>query len=84
MIMDSSKGKAFFIAKSYGQNSNNFILSSYDINQYALIDTVVISGVKGSPQRLILWGSDGLAFNTSGGQIFFIQGTFVKAVSSAL
>lgn len=82
MIMDSSKGKAFFIAKGYGQNSNNFILSSYDINQYALIDTVVISGVKGFPKRLILWGSDGLAFNTSGGQIFFIQGTFVKAISS--
>jgi hypothetical protein len=37
----------------------------------------VIPNVSGVPGTLIRWGKDGLAFNTSGGQVITIEGSFV-------
>jgi hypothetical protein len=49
-----------------------------DLKLFSIIDTITVSPVVGTPERLIRWGHNGLAFNTDGGQIVLIGGNFVK------
>jgi uncharacterized repeat protein (TIGR01451 family) len=50
-------------------------LNALDITNLQLINSVSITNVQGSPTRLIRWGTDGLAFRTTGGQIFLVRTT---------
>jgi hypothetical protein len=53
-------------------------LQSFNLTTLALVDSTTIGNVNGSIGRLVRWGQNGLAFNTSGGQIFLVAGTFVR------
>jgi hypothetical protein len=75
MVPDSTVNKAFFLT---GLGSSSVTISAYDLKLFSIIDTITVSPVVGTPQRLIRWGQNGLAFNTDGGQIVLIGGNFVK------
>jgi uncharacterized repeat protein (TIGR01451 family) len=66
-----------------GQNSGNWVLAAYDRTTLALNGSMAIPGVAGSPSSLVRWGHDGLAFRTSGNQIFLIETELVPQMTSA-
>ena len=73
MVPDSTLNMAFFIT---GAGSSTAI-QSFNLTTQALIGSITISSVTGNPQKLIRWGQNGLAFNTSGGQVFLVGGNFI-------
>jgi hypothetical protein len=75
MVPDSTLNKAFFLISTFG--SPTVTINSFDLTTFTQIDSIIINNVTGTPQRLIRWGQNGLAFNTDGGQIFLLGGNFV-------
>jgi sugar lactone lactonase YvrE len=72
MSVDSAHGRVYFLSTSSG-----VVLRAFDINTFLPLGSVTIQGISGSPGRLVRWGSNGLAFRTSGGQIVLIQTALV-------
>jgi hypothetical protein len=82
MVPDSTMNAAFFLGQtSQQQGTTNFTIESFDLTHLTPTNSLVVTNVSGTPIRLIRWGSNGLAFNTNGSQIFLISGTFVSAIS---
>jgi hypothetical protein len=76
-VPDSSVGRVFFLAGS----GNATTLQVYDTSSFGLVGSLSIPGVVGSPGELIRWGADGLAFNTSSGQLFFVRTALIPPAS---
>jgi hypothetical protein len=55
-----------------GQDAN-WSLLSYDINTFALRSSTPMIGLSGNPSSLVRFGTDGLAFRTTGGQVFLAR-----------
>jgi hypothetical protein len=84
MVPDSTVNKAFFLGQTSSQSgSENFTIESFDLTRFTPINSVAVPNVSGYPLRLIRWGSNGLAFNTTGGQVFLYNGDLVTATSTA-
>jgi hypothetical protein len=66
-------GRAFFLTGS----GSTLTLCAYDTTTFLPTGTLSIPGVSGSAGSLIRWGSNGLAFRTSGGQVFLIRTSLV-------
>lgn len=68
---DAGDGRAFYLNGS-GANYN---LTCLDFTNLQMVSSIAISNIIGTPSSLIRWGNDGLAFRTTGGQIFVIRTT---------
>ncbi len=75
MVTDAAANRAYFLTQSFG--SATVTLQSFNLTTLALVDSTTINNVNGNIGRLVRWGQNGLAFNTSGGQVFLVAGTFV-------
>ena len=84
MVPDSGLNKAFFLGQTQSQfGTTDFTIEAFDLTHFTPLDSIVVSNVTGNPLRLIRWGANGLAFNTSGGQIFLISSTtFVTSTAA--
>ncbi len=81
MVPDSTLNAAFFLGQTGSQlGGGSFTIESFNQTQFTPVAEITIPNVKGNPLRLIRWGQDGLAFNTDGGEVYIISGTFVGAV----
>ena len=60
------------------------MLRVYDECAFTLLNTFTIPGMVGSPDSLITWGTDGLAFGTSSGQVFLINAVVPEPASFGL
>lgn len=89
MVPDGSIGKAFFMAPQFGSTTPAGTITSYDINHFTPITSIVFPNVTGGAERLIRWGTNGLAFNTittnyngssttKTGKVFILSGSFVQ------
>ena len=70
---DATIGRVFFLARH--EVSGTWSICAFDPNTRQLLGSENIPGVTGDPGNLIRWGSKGLAFRTSGGQVFLIEST---------
>lgn len=85
MVPDSTLNAAFFLGQTQAQiGTQNFTLESFDLTHFTAVNSTVITSVNGTPERLIRWGQNGLAFNTKGGEVYVIQGAFVGLISNAV
>jgi hypothetical protein len=75
MVPDAAANRAYFLTQPFG--SPTVTLQSFNLTTLALVDSTTINNVNGNIGRLVRWGQNGLAFNTSGGQVFLVAGTFV-------
>jgi hypothetical protein len=75
MVTDVAANRAYFITQQF--SSGAVTMQSFNLTTLALIDSTTINNVNGNIGRLVRWGQNGLAFNTSGGQVFLVAGTFV-------
>jgi len=68
MVPDSTLGLAYFLGQTQSQEGNaDYTLQIYDLNTYALINSIVIPNVIGYPVQLVRWGPRGIAFVTNNG-----------------
>jgi hypothetical protein len=76
MAPDSTINTAFFVTTQPSPIS----IQSYNLTEFSLVNSITLNGLSNSnqPLRIIRWGSNGIAFNTSqGGPVVLIGGTFV-------
>jgi hypothetical protein len=78
MIPDSSVGKAFFLSQTQNAGPTTVTLQSFNLTSFALLNSITIPNLNGTVQTLVRWGSNGLAFSTSKGQIVLLGGSFVN------
>jgi hypothetical protein len=72
MTPDSTLNRAFFVVQS-----PSVAIESFNQMEFSLIGSLLLSGVTGNPRHVVRWGTNGLAFNTDGGQPWLIGGNFV-------
>jgi Bacterial Ig-like domain (group 3)/Calx-beta domain len=68
-VPDASVGRIYFVTGS----GSSTALQVFDQKTFLPVGSLNIPNVNGNPLRLIRWGTNGLAFNTSGNQVYFIQ-----------
>jgi hypothetical protein len=76
-VPDASVKRVYFVAGTGGPTT----LDAFDQATFQPVGSLSIPGVSGTPLNLIRWGANGLAFRTSGNQIFFIQTSLVPPAS---
>ena len=72
---DAANGRVFFLSSanlSSGQNGTATI-QAYDLTTFLPTGAITITGVVGPVSSLIPYGSNGLAFRTTSGQVFLID-----------
>ena len=91
---DSSLNRIFVLGQTTDQAaSNSYTIQSFDQKTLALVGSVTISGIVGSPMKLIRWGNTGLALAAYGssnyvsnqpyGMLYILNNpTFVSASQS--
>jgi len=75
--IDPGLNAAFIIPQNFFGSAN---LQAYNLARFTLNRTITLSGVTGTPRRMIRWGQNGLAFNTDSGQIILVAGNFVDPI----
>lgn len=71
---DSSIGRVFFLIQTaLNRIDQTATIRSFDLNTRQFLGSEDIPGVTGDPGSLIRWGSKGLAFRTTSGQVFLIE-----------
>jgi IPT/TIG domain-containing protein len=80
MIPDSTVNSAFFLGQTASQSgTTNFTIEAFDLTTFAPTAEIVVPNVQGNPLRLILWGTNGLAFNDDAGYVYVLNNPFVAA-----
>ena len=74
--IDSANNRAFFIVPN---GSPTVQIRAFDLNTFLPLGFVTISGLTGTPQTLIRWGTNGLALRTNTRQVFLIETALVNA-----
>jgi hypothetical protein len=90
LTLDDNLGIAWVLAvPNSGQSA--FMIEAFDLRTYALLGSIAIPTVTGTPIKLIRWGTNGLAFLTSGSNgpqqgdgVYLISGAFVTTPSTQL
>jgi len=77
VVPDSVANRVYFLT---GSGSSTLTLKAYDATTFLQTGSLSISGVSGTPSSFLKWGSDGLAFRTSGNQIFLFSVTDIVAL----
>lgn len=68
---DASCGRVFYLTGS----GATYTLTALNFTNLQVVGSLSLSNISGTPTSLIRWGTDGLAFRTTGGQIFLIRTT---------
>src|SRR5689334_15181327 len=78
-VPDTANGRAYYLTSTL--SAGTFILRSFDISTFAALGTLTITGVSGNPTSLVRWGPNGLAFRTTGNQLFIIQTSLIPSAA---
>ena len=81
MVRDKALNKAFFLRQP---TPGSVTIDSYVLNRLTAAGSINIPGITGAPKRLIRWGQNGLAFNTTSGQFVLVGGNFLDSVPTAI
>lgn len=85
IVSDSTLGRAFVGESSY---ISGYSVLAFDESSFNLIGSIPVNGV-GAFNRIVRWGQNGVALNAASGtneptgQIFILQSTLVKDLSSS-
>lgn len=68
---DSTVSKIFYLTVA----GSTGVLHAVQSGSFSEMGAVTITNISGTPSSLVRWGTDGLAFRTSSGQIFLVRTT---------
>ena len=77
-VTDSSVGRAYYLLSDFS-NSSVKTIRVFDLNTFVLIGTITVTGVNGDTTNMVRWGSNGLAFRTTGGQLVMVQSSLIPS-----
>jgi hypothetical protein len=72
--VDGLLNRAFFLLP---RNGGGTMIQSFDLQSRLLVGTLELPYVNALATRLVRWGSNGLAFNDSNGEVWIVSGSFV-------
>jgi hypothetical protein len=81
MAPDSSLNTVFILVQYIWQENSNFTIDIFDMTHYVRVGSVPFPTTAGPGVplgRFIRWGSNGLAVNFKGDQIYLLSGSFVN------
>ena len=79
---DAAVGRVYFLSGESAFSDfvlRTLVLTAFDRQSFAPVGTLPIPNVVGRVSSLIRWGANGLAFNSTGGELFVIQTSFVPS-----
>ena len=76
-VPDVANGRAFYLVQDL--TSGTLTLKAFDTNTFVLLGSLNITGVNGIAISLVRWGANGLAFATTGNQLFIIQTSLIPS-----
>jgi uncharacterized repeat protein (TIGR01451 family) len=79
ILFDAPTRRLFFIQP----NGVNYQLLAFEVGSFLPLGSVNLPGVQGTPLNLTRWGIDGLAFRTTGDQLFILRTDLAAATSPA-
>lgn len=86
MIPDSTLNTAFFIVRYVWQENSNYTIDLFDMTHYTPVNRIPFSttfpagqDTLNQPNRVIRWGTNGLALNDMEDHVFLISASFVNA-----
>ncbi len=71
VVPDSASGRVYFL--SWSSLSPTVTIFGFDNQKFLPVNYLVIPNVNGTPGSFIRWGADGLAFRTTGNQVYFFH-----------
>ncbi len=77
---DAATGRVFFLVSAGGA----WRLNAYAMDTFDSLGSLSMANVTGTPTSLIRWGTNGLAFRTSGGQLIVIRSPLIFPDPSSL
>lgn len=88
LAVDDSLGLAWMVVQTVGDQSAQVTIAAFDLRTNALLGSIEVPNVTGTPTKLIRWGTNGLAFLTQGPSgpqqgdgIYIVSGAFVTTPS---
>lgn len=88
LAVDDGLGLVWMAVQAVGDQSSQITIAAFDLQTNALLGSIEVSNVTGTPAKLIRWGTNGLALltqNLSGTQqgagLYIISGAFVTTPS---
>lgn len=88
LTLDDTLGMAWVIGQPVG-SPGQYVIEAFNLQTDALLGSITVPNVVGTPVKLIRWGSNGLAFLTSGTNgpqqgdgVYIINGDFVTKPST--
>jgi len=81
-VSESALGRVYFLSAPFSPGpitTGTVTLRVFNQQTFVPLGTLQIPNVLGTPTRLVRWGSNGLAFCTTGGQTYLIQTTLVPS-----
>lgn len=88
ITLDDSLGMAWLVVQPVESPTQQYAIEAFDLQTNALLGSIAIPNVVGTPVRFIRWGSNGLAFLTNGASspqtngAYIISGAFVTTPST--
>ncbi len=76
---DTATGRVFFLTRV----GTAWQVRAYDPATMAFLGSTTVTNVSGSPTNFLRWGADGLAFCTTGNQVFLTRSPLVPAGPAA-
>jgi hypothetical protein len=91
LAVDDGLEMAWILGETLNSPAGQLTLAAFDLRTNALLGSIVIPNVTGTPVKLIRWGKNGLAFLTQsasgsqqGGGVYIVSGTFVTTPSAQM
>ncbi|HWS87513.1 MAG TPA: Calx-beta domain-containing protein [Pyrinomonadaceae bacterium] len=80
-VPDSSTGRTFFVGpgSSFGPTTSTVTIRAFDQQTFLPLGTAQVANVRGGVRSAVRWGANGIAFCTTGGQVFLVQTPLVSA-----
>ena len=86
VISDAASGRVFFITglNATSDFDNDVKIRVHDQRTFLPLQTINVPGVRGVATSFIRWGANGLAFSTTGAQVFLINTSALTPANSNL
>jgi hypothetical protein len=87
LTLDDKLGMAWILGQPSESPNQQYTIEAFDLRTYALLGSIAIPNVAGTPVRFIRWGTNGLAFLTNGTSssqgdgVYIVSGAFVTTPS---
>ncbi|HEX8283965.1 MAG TPA: Calx-beta domain-containing protein [Pyrinomonadaceae bacterium] len=78
VAVDPAAERVYYLCAGFGlSTADQFRIKVFDTRTFVPLGTLSLSGLAGDIGRLVRWGADGLAFRTSGSQLFILRSSLV-------